>query len=143
MMKKERPRKPASYITHQIAILIPYWKLDLKLEMCRSVAEVDLKMGALHEISVGKGFPNMFCCSKLELLLMEEIRLTTWDVKNFINTGGRLPTSTGESWISEPSTVCQFTQDLRIERSRNHKSCYHRTLKCSTGASLEVVEPDI
>ena len=27
----------------------------------------------------------------------------------------------------------------RIERSRNHKSCYHRTSKCSTGASFEVV----
>ena len=87
MMKKAKPRKPASYITHQIAILIPYWKLDLKLDICRFVAEVDFKMGALHEISVGKGFPNMFCCSKLELLLMEEIRLTTWDVKNLVNTG--------------------------------------------------------
>jgi len=109
MMKKAKPRKPASYITHQIAILIPYWKLDLKLEIWRSVAEVDLKMGALHEISVGKGFPNMFCCSKVELLLMEEIPNNHLGCKKPWKYWGRLPTSTGESWISEPSRICQFT----------------------------------
>ena len=143
-MKKERPRKPASYITHQIAILIPYWKLDVKLDICRSVADVRwLKNGCTSWNFCGEGVPKHVLLFKAWTIVDGRNPANHLGCKKPCKYWGSLPSSTGESWISEPSIVCQFTQDLRIERSRNHKSCYHRTLKCSTGASLEVVEPDI
>ena len=79
------------------------------------LAKVEVKF----RFHFGGSFISVFFCG--DLLLMEEIRLTTWDVKNPVNTGiNHQPQLV--SRISEPSTVCSKIWGPRLHQNfREHQ----------------------
>ena len=86
--------------------------LELVRPVCR-VSSIHPKETPIHFSLLGADIGNLGisppkCLTCIHEILLMVQKSCTWDVWNPVNNGMKLPTSTGEHWISEPSTVTDW-----------------------------------